>query len=256
MTGEIHFRKYETRSPDYHYKQIDKKNRPYFNAYVFARYKIELELIIRISKTKTPKIIKILDIGCGDGALFYLFNQEYNTKKFELYGVDSSVIALKVAKEKNPDVHFETSDVYNLPFSDKTFDLIISSDVIEHLLYPEKMLTEMKRVGKLGSHVLIGTPIRYTINPLDGAHQKEYYSTEFYDFIAKFFENVKIIQSHELLYRLLYNKNVSILKWKKLLYRYIINFISIYFNKNPFLKIKTKNDTEYSYMFGIGKIKK
>ncbi len=256
MTGEIIFKKYETRSPDYHYKQIDKKNRHHFNAYVFARYKLELELIIRINEIKTPKLIKILDIGCGDGALFYLFNQEYDTNNFELYGVDSSEIALNIAKEKNSDVHFEISDAYNLPFSDNTFDLIVSSDVIEHLLYPEKMFTEMKRVGKLGSHVLIGTPIRYTENPLDGAHQKEYFSTEFYDFIAKFFENIKIIQSHELIYRLLYNKKLSVLKWKILLFRYIINFISIHFNKNPFLKIKTGNIKEYSYMFGIGKIKK
>jgi hypothetical protein len=118
------------------------------------------------------------------------------------------------------------------------------------------MLAEMKRVGKVGSHVLIGTPIRYTENPLDRAHQKEYFSTEFYDFIARFFENIKVIQSHELLYRLMYNKKISVLKWKRLLFRNIINFISIYFNKNPFLKIKTDNNKEYSYMFGIGKIKK
>ena len=256
MMREIHFNKYETRSPDYHYKQIDKKDRHHFNAYVFARYKLELELVIRISEIKTPKLIKILDIGCGDGALFFLFNREYNTNNYELYGVDSSEIALNIAKEKNPYAHFKTSDAYNLPFSDNTFDLIISSDVIEHLLYPEKMLAEMKRVGKVGSHVLIGTPIRYTENPLDRAHQKEYFSTEFYDFIARFFENVKVIQSHELLYRLMYTKKISVLKWKRLLFRNIINFISIYFNKNPFLKIKTDDNKEYSYMFGIGKIKK
>jgi len=256
MIGEKDFKKYETRSSDYHYKQIDKKNRQNFNAYVFARYKLELELIIRISAIKTPKLIKILDIGCGDGAMFYLFNQEYNINRFELYGVDSSEIALTIAKEKNPDVHYEKSDAYNLPFSDNTFDLIVSSDVIEHLLYPDKMFAEMKRVGKLGSHVIIGTPIRYTENTLDGAHQKEYFSTEFYDFIAKVFNNIKIIQSHELLYRLLYIKKFSVLKWKISLFRDIINFISIYFNKNPFLKIKTDNNKEYSYMFGLGKIKK
>ncbi len=256
MTGEIPFKKYETRSPDYHYRQIDKKNFRQFNAYVFARYKLEIELIIRISGTILPKPIKILDIGSGDGALYYLLNQEYNTNNFELYGVDSSEIALNMAEEKNPRAHFEISDAYNLPFDDNTFDLIISSDVIEHLLYPAKMLTEMKRVGKLGSHVLIGTPIRYTKNPLDEAHQKEYFSTEFYDFITKFFENVKIIQSHKLIYLLMYKKTVSVLKWKRLLFRDIINFIAIYFNKNLFLKIKTKNNKKYSYMFGIAKIKK
>ena len=86
-------------------------------------------------------------------------------------------------------------------------------------------------------------------------HFHEFFPNEFKKILLKSFYNAKVIQSHRLKYLLLNNSYVSFLNRKKLLYRKIINFMTIYLKKNPFLKIKTKDNEKYSYMFGIGKIK-
>lgn len=256
MNPEFFFDKYERRGSDYHYKQIDRKISSKFNAYVLARYEIELELIKKIIVLKGNKLLKILDIGCGDGVIFYLLNKIFKNKNLKLFGIDSSELAIRVAKEKNPNAIFKISDIYNLPFEDDYFDLIISSDVIEHVSESEKMILEIKRVGKKNSFYIIGTPIKFTEQPSDKLHIHEFFPNELKKILSKSFYNARVIQSHRLKYLLLYNSLVSFLNSKKLLYRKIINFITVYLKKNPFLKIKTKDNEKYSYMFGIGKIKR
>ncbi len=254
MPNEKKFTKYKSRGADYHYKQINKKNHNEFNAFVYARYQIELELIMKIFKVKKPKILKILDVGCGDGVILYLLNQKLKNENIELYGIDSSNLALKIAKRKIPRGIFTIAEVYNLPYEDNFFDLIISSDVIEHVLRPDKMLSEIKRVGKDNSHVVIGTPIRITEIPLDELHQHEYFPNEYKTLLSEYFNNIRIVQSHKLVYFLLYEKVSSILGKQILIFRKIINLLSIYLNKNPFLRINVLNNEKNTYMFGIGRI--
>jgi len=68
---EINFTKYQTKGPDYHYKNINTSDITNFNAYVSARYQIEIELISRAIKKFETKCIKILDVGFGDSILFF-----------------------------------------------------------------------------------------------------------------------------------------------------------------------------------------
>ena len=80
----------------------------------------------------------------------------------------------EMAKKKSPQSIFKVTDLYQLPFEENYFDIVVSSDVIEHVLKPRKMLSEIKRVGKKNSFIIIGTPIRYTENPIDTMHQYEF----------------------------------------------------------------------------------
>jgi SAM-dependent methyltransferase len=48
------------------------------------------------------------------------------------------------------DRDFVVSDVYDLPFKDKSFDFIIARHILEHLDQPEVFLKELQRVGKAG----------------------------------------------------------------------------------------------------------
>jgi len=45
-------------------------------------------------------------------------------------------------------------DVHNLQFSDKSYDFIFSN-IFDHVLYPEKFVSEIKRVLKPGGHCLL-----------------------------------------------------------------------------------------------------
>ena len=96
---------------------------------------------------------RILDIGCGSGEHLGCIK---NFK--EKYGIDTSSLAIEMAKKNFPSCKLAVSSVYNLPYGDDFFDLVYAIDVIEHLEYPSKMLTEARRVLKTGGILIIQTP--------------------------------------------------------------------------------------------------
>lgn len=252
MFEEKSFNKYQIKGPDYHYKQINKKSLHKFNALVIARYEIIINMVKTLLDRSNNKKIKILDAGCGDGVFFYLLKKRIKIQNYELYGIDSSEIALKVATEKIPNGNFKLADIYSLPFEKDYFDIIVSMDVIEHISKPEEFLFEIERVGKNKATVIISTPIRFTEYPLDKFHYYEYFPSEFTCLLKRYFLNVRVVQSHLLRLYLLYNNPISIFSRKIHLYKRIINIITILFNMNPFLKIKSSDNQFCTYMVGIG----
>lgn len=93
-----------------------------------------LELIIKyLEKFKHKEKIKILDVGVGLGRLLEkLINKTETYYNLELYGLDISLGYLKEAKNKNINVVF--SKVEDIPFEKNFFDIIICTDVLEHVL--------------------------------------------------------------------------------------------------------------------------
>ncbi|MHA1285426.1 MAG: hypothetical protein ACTSQP_23225, partial [Promethearchaeota archaeon] len=132
----------------------------------------------------------------------------------------------------------------------------VSFDVIEHLSNPNKMLLEIKRVCRNEGRVIIGTPIRYSEKVSSKSHYHEYFPQEFEELLKKYFDRVKIIQTHNLVYFLLYNFNFILFKKRIKVFRYIINFITLFLKKNPFLYKNNDKNTLYSYMFGIATVNK
>ncbi len=62
----------------------------------------------------------ILDAGCGTG----YYTKQINAK--EIYGIDISKKAVKIAAKKDSSISFAVSSVFNTPFKDNTFDAIVS----------------------------------------------------------------------------------------------------------------------------------
>ena len=90
---------------------------------------------------------RVLDVGCGTGALCSVFNE----RGFFVTGVDPAGGMLVVAKKKkeNEGVHFLQADALEgLPFEEDAFDLVIASYVLHGLMPKErrKLYLEMSRV--------------------------------------------------------------------------------------------------------------
>jgi len=106
----------------------------------FQGSKDRLEELVDIVKTYNPT--SVLDVGCGIGNLV-LKLRELGIKAV---GVDSAE-DLKLFWKSDG---FYISDASKLPFEDKSFDLVISTDFFEHI--PEEKIdsvkSEMLRVGK------------------------------------------------------------------------------------------------------------
>ena len=91
----------------------------------------------------------ILDLGCGDG----MVSNPLVEKGRDVTGVDISAEAMRFFKGKKV-----PSSVDCLPFPDRSFDLVLCTEVLEHLsggIY-EKTLREIERIT--GKYAIISTP--------------------------------------------------------------------------------------------------
>ena len=93
--------------------------------------------------------MKVLDAGCGDGVLSVLMAN----KGAVVIGCDFSAPNIEAAREyavehNIANVEFLVGDAERLPFPDNSFDLVVSSHVLEHLPHFDKGLQEVMRVTK------------------------------------------------------------------------------------------------------------
>jgi 2-polyprenyl-3-methyl-5-hydroxy-6-metoxy-1,4-benzoquinol methylase len=105
---------------------------------------------------------KILDIGCGNGSLLYMLKQNntWEYGKTELIGVDTSESGIENAKIILPDAKFYRIGVYDDPerIEQRDIDVVLSTEVIEHLFYPRELLRFAGAKLKIGGYILISTP--------------------------------------------------------------------------------------------------
>lgn len=101
---------------------------------------------------------KILDVGCGDGALYSLIKRKCKN----YYGIDISKTALSQIKDKRINVKIININEQKLPFQNNFFDYVVCLDVIEHVFNPNRLIEELFRVTKKEGYVILSTPnIRY-----------------------------------------------------------------------------------------------
>lgn len=97
---------------------------------------------------------KILDVGCAKGFMLYDFTRLIPGIK--VAGIDISEYAIKNIKEEmNPFI--KVGDARELPFEDKSFDLVISINTIHNLKRDDckKALREIERVSSNGKFVTV-----------------------------------------------------------------------------------------------------
>lgn len=115
------------------------------------RYKYILEKILKIKENLSAKTIKALDIGCYP----YHLGKIMEDLKFEVYGISSSHEPIK----DNPRIKILNIETDIFPYPDNFFDLILFTEVIEHLLRsPLGVFKEIKRVLKPDGRVILTTP--------------------------------------------------------------------------------------------------
>jgi len=86
----------------------------------------------------------LLDGGCGTG----LFTERALERGAVVTSVDISTKLLEITKKRSPKANVTRASLLNLPFKDNSFDIVISSDVIEHTDDPFKATDELIRVLK------------------------------------------------------------------------------------------------------------
>jgi len=93
----------------------------------------------------------VLDAGCGIGNI----TQKY-CNKYSIVGIDEQLSSIQYCHNFHRGKYVQAS-LYNIPFSDNSFDLILFLDAIEHFTQPVMALKELARVLKPEAHILICT---------------------------------------------------------------------------------------------------
>jgi SAM-dependent methyltransferase len=95
--------------------------------------------------------VNCLDVGCGDRPYEYLF------EKGKYIGIDVPVSG-RSAELKKPNLFYNGKSI---PYSDNQFDLVLCTQVLEHVSDPFFLINEMDRVCKQGGSVIISLPFVY-----------------------------------------------------------------------------------------------
>jgi ubiquinone/menaquinone biosynthesis C-methylase UbiE len=121
-------------------------------------------LTFDFKKINLPPGSKVLDVGCGEGRHIFGILNEF--EDVHCYGLDQDIPSLdkckeglEFFKELDPnDTIFMQGSVYQLPFEKNFFDLIICSEVLEHLDDYHAAIDEIHRVLKPQGKFLPSVP--------------------------------------------------------------------------------------------------
>lgn len=107
---------------------------------------------------------RVLDVGCGDGYHVCLFNSDPEVRQRVTFtAMDVSRTDLWLAGALARALAYDNTRILecsaeDLAFPASSFDVVLCSDVIEHLPRPERCLAEMLRVLKPGGTAILTTP--------------------------------------------------------------------------------------------------
>jgi len=109
-----------------------------------------------IPKSGDSKHLSILDAGSGNG---YIARELYR-RGYQVTAFDISPDGIGLAKEIEPNIKWFVRSLYdNLQdLSESGFDVIVSSEVIEHLYSPQKFLSNMHSILRENGTLILTTP--------------------------------------------------------------------------------------------------
>ena len=148
------------------------------------RYKFALQFV----KDKT-----VLDAACGAG-----YGTSFlSSKAKHVSGIDISDEAIEYAKNQflpNSKIDYNVASIEKLPFSDRSIDVVVSFETIEHvdIDLQNLFLLEIKRVLKSNGIMVMSTPNHdiYKKRGKNKYHIHEFSYKEFDEFLKRFFKNV------------------------------------------------------------------
>lgn len=126
----------------------------------------------------------LLDIGCGDGSLLYALNNKGYLANKAVYALDNSHDRLRVVQDISREFVCFAGDACDIPVADKSIDILVSTQVIEHVLDDDAMVKEIRRILTDRGVVYLSTVFKKPYGwyfyrnggkwLLDPTHQREY----------------------------------------------------------------------------------
>jgi SAM-dependent methyltransferase len=134
-------------NPNLHYGNVDLDKYMRLRSEAFARMIIP----------KLKESSRILEIGCYMASLL-----DFLPKGVDYYGVDFDDTAIEIARNRGAKVMKVDFNSQEIDFGEK-FDIVVCTEVLEHLLEPHKLMQKFRGLVKDDGYVLISLPNENTI---------------------------------------------------------------------------------------------
>jgi ubiquinone/menaquinone biosynthesis C-methylase UbiE len=131
----------------------------------------------------------VLDIASGSGYGTQILAE---TAK-RVYGVDVDADAVKYAKDKygQKNIEFKKGDGLRIPLEDKSVDVVVTFETIEHIEDYRTFLSEVKRVLRDDGTALISTPNDVEFAEGNHFHVHEFTYSELKKVVGEYFKNTE-----------------------------------------------------------------
>ena len=105
--------------------------------------------------------LRVLDAGCGEGHLVEVMQNMHPSHSYT--GVDITSVALAKTRKRCPKAKFQKADLTQLPYKNASFDVVVCTEVIEHIGAYKKLIEELKRVLKRGGLLVMTFPNEFNL---------------------------------------------------------------------------------------------
>jgi 2-polyprenyl-3-methyl-5-hydroxy-6-metoxy-1,4-benzoquinol methylase len=119
------------------------------------RYDFVLNSIGCYMSAYPTRPLRVLEAGCGDGVQLQGLIQ---MPGLEIWGVDYNLIRTGRAQEKFQEANIICGDLLHIPFKSDAFDIVLCSQVIEHIPQDDVLLEQLAKILKPEGLLILGTP--------------------------------------------------------------------------------------------------
>lgn len=168
---------------------------------------------------------KVLDVGVGLGRLLHSININ---NAIEPYGMDIALPYLEIAQTKGIDVC--CSKIEDMPYLNDTFDIILCTDVLEHVIDLNACVTKILSVLKKGGLLIVRVPFKEDLSPYlkddypyEYVHLRNFDCTTLETLFTKIFKH-EVLEFKPGLYEVRYNwlkYNLPTKQYWRILHRFI-----------------------------------
>ncbi len=135
----------------------------FFDANAGRRYIYRRRLEVFLEMVPDLRGKRVLEVGCAAGIIAAILSPGYR----EFTGIDVTETAIQFARRLNRELgnfhtRFLVADAHCLPFPDRSFDTIVTTETFEHFLEPGKALDEFHRVLVPGGEIAMTTTTAIT----------------------------------------------------------------------------------------------
>ena len=127
----------------------------------------------------------VVEAGCGEG---YGGQVLADAGAALVAGLDLDLATLRHAAVAYPDVPVAAANLVALPLADGAVDLVVCSQVVEHLWDQNAFVAECARVLRPGGQLVVTTPNRLTFPPGNVFHSRELDATELTALVGRHLE--------------------------------------------------------------------